>query len=91
MSDIDIHHPHGLSMADARAALQHVADRLVERFGVDCSWQGDALDFRRAGVDGRIALQPGQVHVSAGLGFMLAPMKAPIESEIRRVLGKHFG
>lgn len=91
MADIDIHHPHQLSMAGARDAVQQVADKLVERFGVDCRWQGDVLGFSRAGVDGTISLQPGEVQVRAQLGFLFAAMQGPIESEIRRVLGKHFG
>lgn len=91
MAGIDIQHPHRLSAAHARAAVQQVADKLVDRFGVDCRWQGDALHFSRAGVDGRIALLPGLVQVQAQLGFLLSAMQAPIESEIRRVLGKHFG
>lgn len=91
MAGIDIQHPHQLSPIDARAAVQQVADKLVERFGVDCQWQEDALHFSRAGVEGRIALLPGLVRVQAELGFLLSAMQAPIESEIRRVLGKHLG
>ena len=90
MAGIDIHHPHPLTAERAREAVQRVADKLVERFGVECRWQDDALAFTRAGVDGRIALLPGEVRVQAELGFMLSAMQAPIEAEIRRVLGKHF-
>ena len=91
MAAIDIQHPHQLGPLEARAAVQQVADKLVDRFGVDCHWEEDALHFSRAGVDGCIALLPGLVHVQADLGFLLSAMQAPIESEIRRVLGKHFG
>lgn len=88
---IDIHHPHALTLEQARAAVQRVADKLVERFGVDCRWDGDALDFQREGVDGRIALGAGDVRVTARLGFLLSAMQGPIEAEIRRVLARHFG
>lgn len=91
MSGIDIHHPHALPMPQAREAVQRVADKLVERFGVDCRWRDDALDFERAGVEGSIALRPGEVQVTARLGFLLAAMQDPIEAEIRRVLARHFG
>ena len=50
----------------------------------------DILDFTRSGIDGRIALLPGQVHVTAQLGFLLGAMKGPIEAEIRRVLDERF-
>lgn len=90
MAGIDIHHPHRLPAARAREAVQQVADTLVERFSVECRWDGDALEFSRAGVEGRIALEPGAVHVTATLGFLLAAMQEPIESGIRRVLAERF-
>lgn len=91
MSGIDIRHPHTLPVAEAREAVQRVAGKLEERFGVECAWRGDVLDFSRSGVDGSIAVLPGEVHVSARLGFLLAAMQGAIEAEIRRVLGKHLG
>ena len=91
MSSIDIRHAHSLPPAQARLAVQEVADKLVERFGVTCAWQGDILNFSRSGVDGRIALAPQELHVTAQLGFLLSAMKGPIESEIHRVLGERFG
>lgn len=91
MSTIDIRHPHTLDAAAARDAVQHIADTLVQRFGVEYIWSGDALQFRRSGVDGRVALVPGALHVTAKLGFLLSAMKGPIEQEIRRVLDERFG
>lgn len=91
MASIDIKHPHSLSPAQARHAVQEVADKLTERFGVESRWEGDILHFQRSGVDGRIALLPQQLHVTAQLGFLLGAMKGSIESEIRRVLGERFG
>jgi len=91
MSSIDITQPHSMPPAQARQAVQEIADKLHDRFGVDCQWNGDILSFSRHGVDGRIALLPHEVHVSAQLGFLLAAMKGPIEAEIRRVLEQRFG
>ncbi len=90
MASIDIQHPHSMNPAHARQAVQEVADKLVERFGVEYQWNGDILNFARTGVDGRIALLPDQLHVTALLGFLLGAMKGPIEAEIRRVLGERF-
>ncbi|TWI03923.1 putative polyhydroxyalkanoate system protein [Luteimonas cucumeris] len=90
MSSIDIHHPHSLPMPKARKAVEEVAQKLAERFGVDYSWDEDTLNFMRSGVDGKIALLPKQLHVSAELGFLLSALKGPIESEIRRVLDERF-
>lgn len=91
MSGIDIRHPHSLPMDQARQAVEQVAQKLSERFEVACDWQDDTLHFSRAGVTGRIALEPRQLHVTATLGFLLSAMKGPIEAEIRRVLAERFG
>ena len=90
MASIDIQHPHTLAPPRARQAVQEIADKLADRFGAECHWDGDILDFTRSGIDGRIALLPGQVHVTAQLGFLLGAMKGPIEAEIRRVLDERF-
>lgn len=91
MSHIDIHHAHSLPPTQARKAIEEVAAKLAERFGMDYDWDGDILNFKRSGVDGHIALEPDQLHVTAKLGFLLAAMKGPIEQEIRRILDERFG
>ncbi len=90
MSTIDIRHAHSLSLAKARKAVEGVATKLGEKFGMDYRWEGDVLHFVRSGVDGRIALTPSQVQVTAKLGFLFSAMKGSIESEIRRVLDERF-
>lgn len=90
MSNIDIHHPHSKTAAQARKAVEDVAKKLAERFDMAYEWEGDTLNFKRSGVDGHITVQPEQLHVTAHLGFLLSAMKGPIESEIRRVLDERF-
>ena len=90
MSHIDIRHPPALPTAKARKAVQEVADKLDARFGMSSRWEGDTLHFSRSGVDGHIALEPQELHVTAKLGFLLSAMKGPIEQEIRRVLEERF-
>lgn len=87
---IDIRHAHSLPHAKARKALEEVAKKLAERFDFDYTWDGDTLNFNRAGVDGKIALAPKSLHVTAKLGFLVSAFKGPIESEIRRVLDERF-
>jgi putative polyhydroxyalkanoate system protein len=91
MSTIEIEHSHSLPPAQARKAVEEVAAKLGERFGMAHRWEGDVLHFQRSGVDGRITLAPKALHLSAKLGFMLSAMKGPIEHEIRRVLDERFG
>lgn len=90
MSRIDILHSHSQPPGQAHQALDEIGRKLSERFGVRCEWEQDTLCFKGGGVDGRIALAPGQIRVTAELGFLLSAMKGPIESEIRRVLQERF-
>ena len=90
MSRIDIRHPHALSKAKARKAVEDVARKLAEKFDMDYGWEGDTLNFSRSGVDGHIVLGPDDLHVHAKLGFLTAMFKDPIENEIRRVLKERF-
>ncbi|HEY5780537.1 MAG TPA: polyhydroxyalkanoic acid system family protein [Lysobacter sp.] len=91
MSNIDIRHAHSLPPKQAHQAVQEVAEKLAERFGVAYAWDGeDTLHFNRSGVDGHIALEPQQLRVTAHLGFLLGALKGPIEAEIRRVLDERF-
>ncbi|MEP6634204.1 MAG: polyhydroxyalkanoic acid system family protein [Luteimonas sp.] len=91
MPGIDIRHDHSLSMPKARKAVDEVAKKLAERFGVESSWDGDTLNFMRSGIDGKIALKSEQVRVTAQLGFLLSALKGTIETEIKRVLDERFG
>jgi len=90
MSGIDIRHTHSLPHAKARKAVEEVAKKLAERFEFECAWEGDDLHFNRSGVDGKIALKPKELHVTAKLGFLVSAFKGPIEQEIRRVLDERF-
>lgn len=88
---IDISHPHSLDAAAARAVVQTIADKLAARFELGNSWEGEALVFARSGVEGRISLLPGQVRVTAQLGFPYSMMQSMVEEEIQRVLSERLG
>jgi len=90
MSEINLQHTHALSAEQARAAVEQVAETLRTRFGLACHWQGERLLFKRAGVDGEIALIPGELRVKATLGFLFSALKPQIEQDIRRVLRERF-
>lgn len=90
MPSIDIRHAHSMPHARARKAVQEVANKLAERFGVECDWDGDTLNFARSGVDGKIDLLPQSLRVTANLGFLMSAFKGPIEAEIKRVLDERF-
>ncbi|MDO5505640.1 MAG: polyhydroxyalkanoic acid system family protein [Pseudoxanthomonas suwonensis] len=91
MSPIDIIHPHPLPQDQARQALDDIAASLRERFGVNVQWQDGGMHFSASGVDGTIALEPGQLHLRAELGFPLSLMQESIETRIRDLLQRRFG
>jgi putative polyhydroxyalkanoate system protein len=90
MSSIDIRRAHSRPMAEARQAVQRVADHIAEKFAVRCHWQGNTLHFERSGVDGHIEVSAKQVHVTARLGFLLMAIQGNVEREINRYLDDEF-
>ncbi|MCR6661589.1 MAG: polyhydroxyalkanoic acid system family protein [Luteimonas sp.] len=90
MAGIDIRHAHSLPKAKARKAVEEIARKLSERFGMDYGWDGDVLNFNGSGVDGKIDLAPSQLRFTANLGFLMSAFKGPIEAEIKRVLDEKF-
>lgn len=91
MPNIDIKRPHDRPLAEARQAVQRVADHIAEKFDVRCHWQGNTLLFERSGVDGHIKVSARQVHVTARLGFLLMAIQGSVEREINRYLDEEFG
>lgn len=91
MPSIDICRPHQKSMKEAKAAVERVAERIAEKFSVECGWTGHTLEFARSGVKGEISLTRGEVRVIAHLGFLLMALKGPIEAEIHKYLDREFG
>ena len=91
MPSIEIHRRHDKSMKDAKVAVEHVADKIAERFDVACGWNGNTLDFERSGVHGKISLSKGEVHVVVNLGFLLLALRGTIEAEIHKYLDREFG
>ena len=83
MSDILIRQAHGLDREEARRRVEAVADDLQRKLHVNCQWQGDALDFKRPGAQGRILLGDGVIEVTVKLGMLVRPMKDQIEGQIR--------
>jgi putative polyhydroxyalkanoate system protein len=91
MPSIDIKRAHSRPLPEARKAVQRVADHIAERFDVECSWDGNILNFQRSGVDGHIEVGPKQIHVTARLGFLLMAIRGSVEREIHRYLEEEFG
>jgi putative polyhydroxyalkanoate system protein len=91
MARIEIQREHTKSLKEARAAVERVAERIAEKFGITHAWNGNVLDFKGSGVSGQIALAKHQVDVTATLGFLASAFKGSIEAEINRYLDRELG
>lgn len=86
MSVIDVHRPHSLDKAHARAAAETLAEDLSRQFDVHYQWEGDVMKFKRSGVKGQLDISPSDIHVHLELGMLLRPFKSRIEQEIHSQL-----
>ena len=91
MADILIIRTHGLSLKQAKAAAQEVADELAEDYEVESEWQGNTLNFWRTGVDGCLKVSAKQMTIEVKLGFLLAAFKSTFEQNINKRLDKLLG
>ncbi len=69
MPSIDIRHKHAKPVKEAKIAVTEVAQEISKKFDLTWGWKGNVLHFERSGVNGKIALEKGLVHVTAELGF----------------------
>ncbi len=84
MAAIDIRRVHNLTVADAKIAVDQLAESISSRFGIGCKWQGDVMCFSRPGVDGSIEVRANEVRVQAKLGLLMRALQPMIEQEISR-------
>jgi putative polyhydroxyalkanoate system protein len=90
MSKIDIRRKHGKSLKAAKAAVDKTAAAIGKKFGIHSAWDGDTLNFARAGGSGQIHVSKSEVRVTAELGFLMSALKPMIENEIESQLDKNF-
>src|ERR671912_115792 len=90
MADIHIHREHRLGLAKARKMAWKWAEAVEEKFDMECTViegdEHDVVEFRRAGVDGRLRVEAGAFDLTAKLGFLLGAFSGRIESEIEAQL-----
>ena len=91
MADITIIQTHAMSMDQARAAAQKVADQMAADYEMSSEWQGDVLAFKRTGFSGTLALADGQAQLDLNLGIMLKGFAKKIEEQVTKNMAKVFG
>lgn len=88
MSRITVERSHSLGLAAAREKAEALAQRLASEYDVKYRWNGDTLEFKRSGADGRIEVGEDRVRVQLNLGLLLSAMGASIQGQIERALDK---
>jgi putative polyhydroxyalkanoate system protein len=82
MSKIHIVRRHTLSLDDARAEVERIAQRVESEFGAEYAWDGDTLNFSRSGVHGHITVTEEALDLEIRLGLLLSAIKGQIEQQI---------
>jgi putative polyhydroxyalkanoate system protein len=82
MSKIHIVRRHTLSLDDARAEVERIAQRVESEFGADYAWDGDTLSFARSGISGHITVTEDALDLTVRVGLLLSAVKGQIEEQI---------
>ncbi|MBK1630616.1 hypothetical protein CKO31_07635 [Thiohalocapsa halophila] len=82
MSKIHIVRQHTLSLEDARAEVERIAQRVESELGADYAWDGDTLSFARSGISGHITVTEDALDLTIRLGLLLSALKGQIEEQI---------
>ena len=88
MADIHIHRSHGLGLAKARKMAWKWAEDVEEKFDMECTViegdDHDVVEFRRAGVDGRLRVEADAFDLTPGSASCSAPSAAGSSRRSRR-------
>lgn len=82
MSDIHFFRKHPLTLAQAKKVAQKAADDLAEEYELQSEWDGNTLNFHRAGVTGCMKVSASEIDLDVKLGLLFKPFKAKFESHI---------
>jgi putative polyhydroxyalkanoate system protein len=90
MADLNLHRDHTLGLARARKVALKWAEEVEEKLEMECTIiegdDEDVLEFKRAGVDGRMIVAATYFELEAKLGFLFKPFVGTIEAEVGKQL-----
>jgi putative polyhydroxyalkanoate system protein len=91
MAKLSIEKKHQLTHKKAKEAAQRVADDLKARFELKYAWRGNAIEFERPGLTGKMEVGKDNVRLDADLGMILSLLKPKLEAEIHKEFDLRFG
>jgi putative polyhydroxyalkanoate system protein len=90
MADLHLHRDHTLGLARARKVALKWAEDVEKDLDMECTIiegdDEDVLEFKRAGVDGRMIVAATHFDLEARLGFLLKAFAGKIEAEVSKQL-----
>jgi len=89
VAGFQIRKPHSMQKAELREAAEGLAEQLTATHGMRARWDGDSVQIKGAGVDGRLTLNDSDVLVSVELGLMASAFKGVLRSEVQRYLDEY--
>jgi putative polyhydroxyalkanoate system protein len=91
MARMSIAKKHRLPLKKAKEAAQKVADDLKARFDLTYAWRGNAIEFHRPGLSGKMHVGKDEVRLDCELGMLLSLLRPKLESEIDKEFERRFG
>ncbi len=93
MTDLYLRRDHALGQTAARRVARHWAERMVERYGMECRYEesavadeADVLHFTGTGVTGTLEVAAESFVLDAKLGLLLSVFQDRIAEEARQAL-----
>ena len=91
MSRVTIRRKHKLGHGELLERVSHLAERLGEKYGADCRWEGETVRIEHSNVTGTVKVSKTEVVVDAQLGFFLSMFQHRVEEEITKILDEELG
>lgn len=89
MAGFQLRKAHSMAKSELRDAAEGLARELESAHGVRARWEGDCVQIRGSGIDGRLTLSDTEVLVSVELGLLASPFKGVLRSEVQRFLDEY--
>lgn len=82
---------HSKSPDEVREAVEHIAEKLSEAWGISYHWEENELKFNRTGVSGYILIRNGEVEVDVKKSFFLPISESMIEAKVTEYFDRYLG
>lgn len=81
---------HKLGLDEARNRADRIAAYLAKQYSLTSTWEGDHLNVRGNGVQGRLSVGHDSIELEVKLGFALRLMEGPIRTAIESTIDEQL-